>query len=469
MAKLDFPDRDQSPWTNPDNGITYVWKGGTQGAWHIASAGDTDIFVAKAGDKMTGDLTLGPEGDTNITLNATDGSATFAEDVQVGGRPLFDPGVDVRNTGSIVVTSNFGGAALDFRRMGSSESQAAINTDGSATFADGNLGINANGRITSNNVAGGFHVDSIVPTNAAFAVLGSPDPYCTIMGNGSATFVGSVDVGTATAGIEYGIYAKVNRDKSGSATSAAITARNYAVGGLNFRGQNTTSGATSCQIYEDGSADFVGKVSGGYFQSKSSQFQFTTVGDAAVWQNAEDANASSTAFQAGYGSGSGTQKSFVVTNNGNITGNLVRSAGFQIELERDNDANYTVTGTEEYEEQEELTPYVPATYDEYGNELTAEVQATYQTVTKTRDVRTYTGPTLDVKERLQNLIARLDSLEAEELADDATSTLLLTTVNNLNADMTKTKAALTAIRTAANAAGTLEQLKADIATATADI
>ena len=97
------------------------------------------------------------------------------------------------------------------------------------------------------------------------------------------------------------------------------------------------------------------------------------------------------------------------------------------------------------------------------------VEATYQTVTKTREIRTYTGPTLDVKDKLQNLIARLDSLEADEVTDDATSTLLLTTVNNLNADMAKTKAALTAIRVAANAAGTLEQLKADIATATADI
>ena len=61
------------------------------------------------------------------------------------------------------------------------------------------------------------------------------------------------------------------------------------------------------------------------------------------------------------------------------------------------------------------------------------------TVTKTREIKTYTGPTLDVKERLQNLIARLDSLEADEVADDATSTLLLTTVNSLNADMAKTK------------------------------
>ena len=81
----------------------------------------------------------------------------------------------------------------------------------------------------------------------------------------------------------------------------------------------------------------------------------------------------------------------------------------------------------------------------------------------------YNGPTLDVKERLQNLISRLDSLESDEIADDATSTLLLTTVNNINAQMTKVNDALTAIRAAANAAGTLDQLKTDIAAATADI
>ena len=205
MAKLDFPDRDQSPWTNPDNGITYVWKGGPQGAWHIASAGDTDIFVAKAGDKMTGDLTLGPEGDTNITLNAADGSATFAEDVQVGGRPLFDPGVDVRNTGSIVVTSNFGGAALDFRRMGFSESQAAINTDGSATFK---------GQVSCES-------DSSIPLVASRTLVDSecfrirkPDGNPGVVqmyNNGSATFSGNV----TTPGVVFGT-------PSGNATSKTL-------------------------------------------------------------------------------------------------------------------------------------------------------------------------------------------------------------------------------------------------------
>ena len=107
-------------------------------------------------------------------------------------------------------------------------------------------------------------------------------------------------------------------------------------------------------------------------------------------------------------------------------------------LDPDNPDNYTTT-TEEYEEQEEVTPYVPAvpaTYDEYGNELTAEVPevaATYQTVTKTRDISTYTGPTLDVKDRLQNLISRMDAIEADEIIDDSNSSALLQLVHNLSA------------------------------------
>ena len=57
-------------------------------------------------------------------------------------------------------------------------------------------------------------------------------------------------------------------------------------------------------------------------------------------------------------------------------------------FEPDNDANYTTT-TEEYTETESYTGPL-------GNTLEREV-------TKTRDVRIYTGPTLDVKDRLQNL------------------------------------------------------------------
>ena len=118
-----------------------------------------------------------------------------------------------------------------------------------------------------------------------------------------------------------------------------------------------------------------------------------------------------------------------------------------LKLEPDNDDNYTTSPLKTYEEQEEVTPYVPAvpaTYDEEGNELTAEVpavEATYQTVTKTREIRTYTGPTLDVKERLQNLISRIDAIEANEVVDDATDSSLLQLIASLAARVEALEAA----------------------------
>ena len=147
--------------------------------------------------------------------------------------------------------------------------------------------------------------------------------------------------------------------------------------------------------------------------------------------------------------------------NGTFTGTITTQGGaggpyvsigetIKFNTDADNDANYTLT-TEEYEEQEELTPYipeVPATYDEDGNELTAvvpAVEATYQTVTKTREIRTYTGPTLDVKERLQNLLARIDAMEANEVIDDATDSSLLTLVSNLDTRLTGIETRLAAL------------------------
>ena len=144
----------------------------------------------------------------------------------------------------------------------------------------------------------------------------------------------------------------------------------------------------------------------------------------------------------------------------------------------DDDDNYTVT-TETYEEEEELTPYIPAVEAVYGepplitpavepvvgplgnvlvegteavygaapliSEAVPAVEATYQTVTKTREIRTYTGPTLDVKERLQNLISRIDAIEANEVVDDATDSSLLQLVASLTTRLDERDAQIAAL------------------------
>ena len=202
--------------------------------------------------------------------------------------------------------------------------------------------------------------------------------------DGSATFDGIVQAGSTTGG-NYGILAYSNAP--GGSTFASVKARNYGTGRV-WAGCNASDAVTS-------SIDASGAAS------------FTTVNGASVI----------------------------------------------LKLEPDNDDNYTVT-TEEYEEQEEVTPYVPAvpaTYDEEGNELTAEVpavEATYQTVTKTREIRTYTGPTLDVKEELQSLRARATQqdeviamlTEAVEALKAAPASDFESRIASLEVDMARFKA-----------------------------
>ena len=45
----------------------------------------------------------------------------------------------------------------------------------------------------------------------------------------------------------------------------------------------------------------------------------------------------------------------------------------------------------------------------------------------------YNGTTLDVKDRIQNVLARMDAIEANEITDDATDSALLTLIANLSA------------------------------------
>ena len=78
MAAINFPAASESPWYNPDNGITYEYIGGTWRSVNQLSGAFDDKYVEVAGDNMTGNLTLGTD---KITLDATDGSATCVGDV----------------------------------------------------------------------------------------------------------------------------------------------------------------------------------------------------------------------------------------------------------------------------------------------------------------------------------------------------------------------------------------------------
>ncbi len=77
---LQTPLNEFSPDSTPaksTNGVTYIWTNNEK--WVASSVVFNDIYVNVTGDNMTGDLTLGTD---KITLNAADGNATFAGDIQ---------------------------------------------------------------------------------------------------------------------------------------------------------------------------------------------------------------------------------------------------------------------------------------------------------------------------------------------------------------------------------------------------
>ena len=289
--------------------------------------------------------------------------------------------------------------------------------------------------------------------------------------DGSAEFASSILVGDfasdtlSSAAISNGSIQGYRSAGDNPATSAVW-----------FGGRKTgTDTEVTSEIFADGSAEFSGNVQigGNAIQGRNSGVVLRELGLVQVAREGTE----------------GLFAGFQTSNDGNAVNatsliNADGSAEFASSLVFNTggtrtDGQNSLVG---YNQSKDVSFYVRASGSAYfkgnvtsdgtiGFNLEPDNPDNYTTTTDVEGNQTqvYNGPTLDVKERLQNLISRLDSLESDEITDDATSTLLLTTVNNINAQMTKVNNALTAIRTAANAAGTLDQLKTDIAAATADI
>ena len=55
MSAINFPDPSQSPWNNPDTGITYIF---VDGCWKAATStfGDLSTYASLSGATFTGRL-----------------------------------------------------------------------------------------------------------------------------------------------------------------------------------------------------------------------------------------------------------------------------------------------------------------------------------------------------------------------------------------------------------------------------
>jgi hypothetical protein len=375
-------------WWNTDDNTLYIWyEDGDTGQWVIAVpqglGSDFDetvadgLYVKQTGDNMTGDLTLGTD---KITLDATDGSASFAGNLAArvpGETPLtlltpegsitamrYDNNeyrtveintiedhttITYKNAGDTWWYTSAQGSAyhISYGTDVDANRVCTFSTDGSAEFAGdfftfGDLNFQSP-QTSQSGVA--FRYGTIKAKrddNSSFNIWSgldvAGDETSAIMGDGSATFAGTVVVDASN----YGIKGVANGNNSGAFGSVIGQAMNAS--GRCWIGQNP-SGAVTSKIFADGTID---------------------------------------------------------------------ASNVRFNLEPDNDANYTVT----------------TSTDEEGN---------------TVETRVYNGPTLDVKERLQNLLARVDAMEANELIDDATDSSLLTLVSNLDTRLSNIETRLAAL------------------------
>ena len=317
-----------------------------------------------------------------INLNANDGSASFAGPVKHTGYDS-DYGCNLYTDGA-----NQGGL---FAKATSANGLLPVQgTAFSATWDGADVArIRYDG---SASFAG--YIESTRYTNRAalstnvngtdygFAVYdGNSNLYAGIATDGSASFAGGEATINEGGKLDLGVSKGQVLVRADDLSS---TAQAFAV----YNGSWNVADEV-VRISHDGTASFLGRVYSTRVAGTSC-FQAYTTGDA----------------QAKIDLVSNGNATFV----GTVTENATRSGSVEILLEADDDTKYT------------------STTDSEGNVN-----------------RVYNGAVLDVKERIQNVLARMDAIEANEVTDDATDSALLSLVASLSARLDERDAQIAAL------------------------
>ena len=436
---IDFPaNRSQlDPSLNPppytdiplENGDTFIASGSSYtwaqdeteayGRWKNEDPGATSDarYVKKEDEGATqvinggGTLSI----NDNIELHGSDGSGTFAgtvaatDAVTVSSSTAANTFSNVNANGLICQNPIADSNQVFFRgRTSSGDNKVTINTDGSATFS-GNLdaaaGIFNNGKakVFVSSGDAGLYVYDVADTSTPTAIINK---------DGSCEFGGGVTQIFSSYGISL--------DSPSGASSNSVVAINNdgtrvidlkADGSSTFSGILEVKGTGRTQLSPAGYV-FIGSVAADYqtpaldvynslnvpvaqiFADGSANFS-SLVQTGGVQANSPSAGTSSLQAWGSYAAGVNTSS---IKTDGSATFTSVNGQAFSIQLEADDDTKYTTT-TETYTE--------PQTYTgPLGNEITMDVE-------KTREVRTYTGAVMDVKEAIQSLVTRCDNRDAQ--------------------------------------------------------
>ena len=239
----------------------------------IVNPGGDPAYVRKAGDNMTGDLTLGTD---KISLNASDGSASCASgNVELKNFSTDYGAVAIRNTSGnqfylTYAESDVLGLTARSATIANQTQPIKFNgADGSAEFAGrvsaGNEGVVNYGIVVKNEsdnlptvYARNFSTNANASVFEGYDETSSTAPTSTIYSDGSATLKGLTRISTETnspvsgaaKGVEINPTGRVTCAKPSGNTESDQVFSGFAVGNSN----------ATTKIFSDGSATFSGSL-----------------------------------------------------------------------------------------------------------------------------------------------------------------------------------------------------------------
>jgi len=399
-------------WCTDDGRLYIYYEDADTSQWVDASPDNTseavDSYWAKSGSTLSPiDAADSVDiGSGNITLNVN-GVGVFENVVQSGKNPAGAAGQGTRLTPTGVILATRDDAdeqVFAGYTTGNSLATSSLNADGSSQFA-GDMAIGTTGSFTPSTPA----ISLKATGTAQFKSNVTVNNEVILDAAGTRLIVGN-------SGFNSGLDSNTTVGTTGLTVSFDAADVTNGTAGVVIR--DAPASKDVIKLNASGSASFAGQIDAqrGIFTDAPGNLAIRTVNSST---NKQNFGASSSGVSIGDDISTADGNKITLNADGSaifkgavqVAGGVVTPSAV-LQLEADDDTKYT------------------STTDSEGNET-----------------RVYNGTVLDVKDRIQNLIARIDAIEANEVTDDATDSALLTLVASLSSRLDERDATIAALTT----------------------